>query len=316
MEGEILPLFFCLHPSIGCRFHFRASELYANFEGMRLARYGEAGFESPAVIIDGALIDASGEFQQYDEAFFACGGLAALQAWVEDGCVGGKVLSPDVRRGSPIARPSKIVCVGKNYAEHVAEFGGDLPVEPVLFMKASSAYSGPNDDVIVPLKSKHLDYEVELAIVIGRTARYVTEESAMEYIAGYSVMSDYSEREFQKERGGQWMKGKSADSFAPMGPELVTCDELGDPQALRLWTKVNGELRQNGWTGDMIFKVPHIVSYVSQFMTLLPGDVIATGTPSGVGMGMEPPNFLESGDRIELGIEGIGSISQRVVSEC
>lgn len=282
---------------------------------MKLIRFGEDGFEEPGVILeDGSRIDASGEFNDYDEGFFACGGLAALQSWVENGCEGGRRIMDGVRIGPPVARPSKIVCVGKNYAEHAKEFGSEVPDEPVLFMKSTSAYCGPNDDVVIPLRAEKLDYEVELAIVIGRTASYVMQESALEYVAGYSLMCDYSERAFQKERSGQWVKGKSADTFAPMGPVLVTNDEVEDPQAIRLWSKVNGELRQNGWTGDMIFSVDYLVSYISQFMTLFPGDVIATGTPSGVGMGYDPPRFLQPGDCVELGAEGIGVTEQRVIS--
>ncbi len=276
-------------------------------------RYGDEGFENTGVVVDGKIIDVQGVFDNYNEGFFACGGMAALESWVESGCEGGREVACDTRLGAPVARPSKIVCVGKNYAAHAAEFGGGVPSEPVLFMKAPSAYSGPFDDVEIPLGSSHLDYEVELAVVMGRTAKHVMEESALEYVAGYSVMGDYTDREFQKHRGGQWTKGKSADTFAPMGPRLVSCDEVGDVGALRVWTKVNGELRQNSTTSEMIFSVPFLVSYISQFMTLLPGDVIATGTPAGVGMGMVPPRFLQSGDLVEMGIEGIGEISQRVV---
>lgn len=281
---------------------------------MRLLRFGEDGYEEPGILLDdGTMIDVSGEFRDYDEGFFAADGLVSLQTWVEEGCEGGRRVPTGVRLGPPIVRPSKIVCVGKNYADHAKEFGGDVPEEPVLFMKSTSAYSGPNDDVVIPMNAEKLDYEVELAIVIGRTTSYVTRESALEYVAGYSIMCDYSERAFQKERSGQWVKGKSADTFAPMGPVMVTCDEVEDPQAIRMWSKVNGELRQNGWTGDMIFPVDHLVSYISQFMTLFPGDVIATGTPSGVGMGYQPPKFLRPGDCVELGAEGIGQTEQRVV---
>ncbi len=282
---------------------------------MKLVRYGDAGLESPAVMIDGKIIDAECEFSQFDEGFFACDGMSALEAWVEDGCHGGFEVDPDVRIGSPICRPSKIIGVGKNYATHAKEFGGDVPTEPVLFLKASSSFSGPFDDVVIPPASRHLDYEVELAVVIGRTAKNVTEESAAEYIAGYSVIADYSERQFQKDHGGQWTKGKSADTFSPMGPHLVTCDEIYDVEKLRIWTKVNTELRQNSWTGDMMFKVPFLISYISKYMTLLPGDVIATGTPEGVGMAMNPPCYLKKGDRVDMGIENIGKISQRIISE-
>lgn len=261
------------------------------------------------------MVDASNEFREYDEGFFACGGLDSLRSWVADGCPGGFELPTDVRLGSPIARPSKLVCVGKNYADHAKEFGGGMPDEPVLFMKATTACCGPFDEVILPAGCKNLDYEVELAVVIGRTTKNIKEAEAMGSIAGYTVMCDYSERAWQKERCGQWVKGKSADTFAPLGPYLVTTDNLTDPQSLCLWTKVNGEKRQNGWSGDMTFSVAFLVSYISQFMTLLPGDVIATGTPAGVGMGMKPPRFLSAGDQVELGIEGIGIMRQRVIPE-
>ena len=280
---------------------------------MKLIRYGEVGFEKTAVVIGGEIIDAGGVSQYFDEDFFTRGGMTALESWIEGGCVGGTEILDKVRVGAPIARPSKIVCVGKNYAEHAKEFSGEVPTEPVLFMKATSSYSGPFDEVETPVGSTHLDYEVELAVVIGKKAKNVTEESAAEYIAGYSVIGDYSEREFQKQRCGQWTKGKSADTFAPMGPHLVSCDEVGDVGDLPIWTKVNGEMRQNANTSDMVFSVPYLVSYISQFMTLLPGDVIATGTPSGVGMGMLPPRYLQSGDLVEMGIDGIGEIAQRIV---
>jgi 2,4-didehydro-3-deoxy-L-rhamnonate hydrolase len=282
---------------------------------MRIIRFGEEGREEPGVeLADGRRIDASGEFFDYDEGFFAMGGLESLAEWVADGCPGGMEIAPEVRLGPPIARPSKIVCVGQNYLEHAKEMGGDIPTEPVLFMKATSAWSGPSDDVLIPPGARKLDYEVELAVVIGKTASNVEEKEAMDHVAGFSVFCDYSERAFQKEHGGQWTKGKSADTFAPMGPSLVTVDEVADPQGLRLWCKVNGEMRQNSWTKDMLFGVVEIVSYISRFMTLLPGDVIATGTPSGVAMGMKPPRYLQAGDFVECGIEGLGELTQRVVA--
>lgn len=282
---------------------------------MKLIRFGEAGREEPGVLLaDGRMIDASGEFNDYDEGFFASGGLESLAEWVAGGCHGGLEIDPLARLGPPVNRPSKLVCVGKNYLEHVKEFDGEIPTEPTLFMKATSAWSGPMDDVITPRGSTKLDYEVELALVIGQVASYVDEREALEHVAGYAAFCDYSERVFQKEMGGQWMKGKSADSFAPMGPWLVTADEVSDPQKLRLWSKVNGELRQNGYTGDMMFSVRQIVSYISRFMTLLPGDVIATGTPSGTGMGMMPPRYLQCGDFVECGVEGLGELGQRVVA--
>jgi 2-keto-4-pentenoate hydratase/2-oxohepta-3-ene-1,7-dioic acid hydratase in catechol pathway len=263
---------------------------------------------------DGRKIDASLEFMDYDEAFFAMGGMESLAEWVQQGCPGGAEIDPMARLGPPIARPSKIVCVGQNYMEHAKEMGGDIPSEPVLFMKATTAWSGPFDDVVIPRDAKKLDYEVELAVVIGKLAKDITKKEAMSHVAGYSVFCDYSERAFQKDHGGQWTKGKSCDSFAPMGPALVSVDEIKNPQALRLWCHVNGEMRQNSWTKDMLFGVQHIVSYISRFMTLLPGDVIATGTPSGVAMGMKPPRYLQAGDYVECGIENLGELKQRIVA--
>ena len=282
---------------------------------MKLIRFGDAGREEPGVLLpDGRRIDASGEFNDYDEGFFASGGLEALEEWVNDGCPGGTRVEERERLGPPVARPSKLVCVGKNYLDHAKEMGGELPVEPALFMKATSAWSGPYDDVIIPKCSTKLDYEVELAVVISQTASYIDEREALQYIAGYSTFCDFSERGFQLDMGGQWTKGKSADSFAPMGPWLTTADEIKDPQKLRLSCSVNGDLRQNSWTGDMMFSVKQLVSYISRFMTLLPGDMIATGTPSGVAMGMHPPRYLQAGDLVECQIEGLGQLSQRVVA--
>ena len=282
---------------------------------MRLIRFGDFGREQPGVLLpDGRRVDASGEFHDYDEGFFASGGLEGLAEWVADGCPGGALIDPAARLGPPVNRPSKIVCVGKNYLDHAKEMGGEIPSEPVLFMKASSAWSGPHDDVIIPRGGTKMDYEVELALVIGRTASCIDEREALDHVAGYSVFCDYSERSFQLETGGQWTKGKSADSFAPMGPWLVTGDEVTDPQKLRLWCKVNGELRQNSWTGDMMCSVRQLVAYISRFMTLLPGDVVATGTPAGVALGMTPPRYLQAGDFVECGIEGLGELAQRVVA--
>jgi 2-keto-4-pentenoate hydratase/2-oxohepta-3-ene-1,7-dioic acid hydratase in catechol pathway len=282
---------------------------------MRLIRFGDSGREEPGVLLpDGRRVDASGEFHDYDEGFFASGGLEGLAEWVADGCPGGALIDPAARLGPPVNRPSKIVCVGKNYLDHAKEMGGEIPSEPVLFMKASSAWSGPHDDVIIPRGGTKMDYEVELALVIGRTASCIDELEALDHVAGYSVFCDYSERSFQLETGGQWTKGKSADSFAPMGPWLVTGDEVTDPQKLRLWCKVNGELRQNSWTGDMMCSVRQLVAYISRFMTLLPGDVVATGTPAGVALGMSPPRYLQAGDFVECGIEGLGELAQRVVA--
>ena len=282
---------------------------------MKLIRFGDEGREEPGIELpDGRRLDASGEFNDYDEGFFASGGLEALAEWVSDGCPGGIEIPSRARLGPPVNRPSKIVCVGKNYLEHAKELGEGIPTEPTLFLKATTAWSGPHDDVVIPRGARKLDYEVELALVIGRTATDIDEREALDHVAGYAVFCDFSERAFQKEMGGQWTKGKSADTFAPMGPWLVTADEIADPQKLRLWCKVNGELRQNSWTGDMMFSVRQLVSYISRFMTLLPGDVVATGTPSGVAMGMSPPRYLQAGDFVECGVEGLGELAQRVVA--
>ncbi len=282
---------------------------------MKLIRHGKVGYELPGVLLeDGNLVDASGKFEDYGEKFFDSGGLARLRSWVDSGCIGGQRLSLDVRLAAPVARPSKLVCVGKNYRDHAKEFDGEVPDEPVIFMKASSACCGPCDEVIIPPNSEKLDYEVELAVVIAKTAKNIVESDALNYVAGYTVICDYSERAWQKEHCGQWVKGKSCDTFAPMGPCMVTTCELTDTADLELSTTVNGEQRQNGWSGNMVFSVSYLVSYISQFMTLLPGDVIATGTPAGVGMGYSPPRYLVPGDEVKLSIEGIGSICQRVVS--
>lgn len=282
---------------------------------MKLIRFGNVGQEEPGVLLeDGRRIDASGEFSDYDEGFFAMGGIESLAEWVSAGCPGGTEVDPMARLGPPVARPSKIVCIGKNYLEHAKELGEGIPTEPALFLKATTAWSGPADDVVIPRGSSKLDYEVELAVVIGRVVSYVDEAQSLDCIAGYATFCDFSERCFQKEMGGQWTKGKSADTFAPMGPWLVTSDEVSDPQKLRLWCKVNSEIRQNSWTGDMSFSVRQLVSYASRFMTLLPGDVIATGTPSGCAMGMSPPKYLQAGDFVECGVEGLGELAQRVVA--
>jgi 2,4-diketo-3-deoxy-L-fuconate hydrolase len=281
---------------------------------MKLIRFGEPGAEKPGVILpDGRKIDASGFGSDYDEAFFASGGLERLRAWVELQGDRAPAVPEGVRLGPPVARPSKIVCVGLNYRDHASESNMSVPDEPVLFFKATTALSGPYDDVILPKGSTKADWEVELALVIGRRASYVEKERALEYIAGYTLMNDYSERAFQLERGGQWVKGKSCDTFAPLGPYLATPDELGDVSDLRVWLKVNGETKQDASTRDMIFDVPTLVSYISQFMTLLPGDVISTGTPPGVALGQKPePRYLKPGDVVEYGIDGLGVARQTV----
>jgi 2,4-diketo-3-deoxy-L-fuconate hydrolase len=224
------------------------------------------------------------------------------------------VIDETVRLGPPITRPSKIVCIGLNYADHARESGVEIPTEPILFFKATSSMSGPNDDLVIPRDSTKTDWEVELAVVIGRRASYVDEGNAMQHIAGYTLHNDYSEREWQLERSGQWVKGKSCETFAPLGPFLATVDEVTDPHALPLWLKVNGQTLQNSTSAQMVFKIPQLISYISQFMTLLPGDVISTGTPPGVGLGFDPPVFLEAGDEVELGIQGLGTQRQKAIA--
>ena len=276
---------------------------------MKLIRFGEPGREKPGALLeDGRRVDVSSIVLDYDEAFFAAGGAEQLRGKIH----GAPEIDPGVRLGPPVARPSKIVCVGLNFSDHALEAKMQEPAEPVLFMKASSSLSGPNDDVELPRGSEKTDWEVELAFVIGRRAKYVEESDALDYVAGYAVMNDVSERAYQIERGGQWVKGKSADTVAPLGPYLVTPDEIGDVHALRMWLKVNGETKQDGSTSKMIFKVPQLVSYISRFMTLLPGDVVSTGTPAGVGLGMVPQQFLAAGDVVELGIDGLGEQRQSV----
>ena len=283
---------------------------------MRLIRCGAPGHEVPGVELpDGTRLDASTIVDDFDEQFLAEDGVAILDAWVRNRGPKRAKLDPAGRLGPPIARPSKIVCVGLNFRDHAAESGMPLPPEPVIFFKSTTAITGPNDDVVIPPGGTKLDWEVELAIVIGRRASTVPVQDATEYIAGYVLHNDYSERAFQLERGGQWAKGKSADTFAPLGPFLVTRDEVPDPQRLGMWLKVNGQIRQNGTTENMVFDVPTLVSYISSFMTLLPGDVISTGTPAGVGLGMKPePRYLQPGDVVELGIERLGEARQRIVA--
>lgn len=283
---------------------------------MKLARFGDPGSERPGVILDdGTRLDASGFVRDYDEAFFGGDGIRALSSWVADQGGAAPKVPLTARLGAPLARPSKIVCIGLNYRDHAAESGMDLPREPVMFFKSTTAIVGPNDPVVIPRGGTKLDWEVELAIVIGARALYVDEARAFDHVAGYALHNDYSERAFQLERGGQWVKGKSADTFAPIGPFLATRDEIPDPQALGMWLTVNGAMRQQGTTANMVFNVPTLVSYVSQFMTLLPGDVISTGTPAGVGLGMKPsPVFLQPGDVVELGVDGLGRSRQDVLA--
>jgi len=278
---------------------------------MKLIRFGQAGKEKPGVQLEnGKRIDITAFGQDYNEDFFGNDGIKRLREWLlqnEEKC---PEISNEVRLGSPLVRPSKLICVGLNYAKHAEESGMDIPKEPVLFFKATSAIVGPNDDLIIPKNSKKTDWEVELAFVIGKKASYVSEEEAMNHIAGYVLHNDYSEREFQIERSGQWVKGKSCDTFAPLGPFIATKEEIKNPNNLKLWLKLNGEIKQNSNTSDFVFNIPILVSYISQFMTLLPGDVISTGTPFGVGMGLKPQRYLQPGDVVELGIEGLGVSKQ------
>jgi len=280
---------------------------------MKLIRFGTAGNEKPGIqLTDGTWLDISAFGEDYDEGFFGDGGLNRLETWLttnQDKC---PKVNKETRLGPPLTRPSKIVCVGLNYAQHAAESGMAVPKEPVLFFKATSAIVGPNDDLIIPKGSEKTDWEVELSIVIGKKASYVSEADAFQHIAGYVLHNDYSERAFQLEKEGQWCKGKSCDTFAPIGPFIATKDELKDPNNLDLWLKLNGETVQHSNTSDFIFNIQEVVSYISQYMTLLPGDIISTGTPFGVGLGFNPPKYLKPGDVVELGIEGLGSSKQQV----
>ena len=283
---------------------------------MRLIRFGPPGTERPGVALeDGVWLDVSSAVDDFDEAFFTTNGLERLRRWLAAEGDRAPRVTADVRLGPPIARPSKIVCIGLNFHDHAAESGMAVPGEPVIFFKSTTALSGPNDDVMIPKGGSKLDWEVELAVVIGRRASYVEPAAALDYVAGYALHNDYSERGFQLERGGQWVKGKSADTFAPLGPQLLTADEIPDPQRLWMWLRVNGREMQNSTTAQMIFGVATLVAYVSSFMTLLPGDVISTGTPAGVGLGFKPePRYLAAGDIVELGIDRLGTQCQRIVS--
>ena len=279
---------------------------------MKLLRYGPAGQEKPGQLDrDGRIRDLSGAVRDIAGEALAPTALDRLRRLDPANL---PLVSGSPRLGPCVGSVSKIVAIGLNYRLHAQEAGAAIPSEPIFFMKATSSICGPNDDVIIPKNSQKTDYEVELGIVIGSLARQVSKSDARKHVAGYCVVNDVSEREFQIERGGQWTKGKSADTFCPTGPWLVTVDEVSDPGKLVLWTEVNGERRQNSNTADLIFGVDEIVSYVSQFMTLLPGDVIPTGTPSGVGMGFKPPKFLKPGDRVRLSVEGLGEQNQRLVA--
>ena len=278
---------------------------------MKLIRFGAIGHEKPGVqLANGTKIDVSGFGSDYNEEFFGNGGINKLSEWLDNNQNQCPKIGSEVRLGVPLVRPSKIVCVGLNYAKHAAESGMEVPQEPVLFFKATSALVGPNDDIIIPKESEKTDWEVELAIVIGAKASYVEETNALDHVAGYVLHNDVSERAFQLERSGQWVKGKSCDSFAPVGPFIATKDEISDPNNLDLWLKLNGEMMQDSNTSDFIFNIQQVISHISQFMTLLPGDIISTGTPFGVGLGLTPPKYLKAGDVVELGIEGLGVSKQ------
>ncbi|MGB0294217.1 MAG: fumarylacetoacetate hydrolase family protein [Flavobacteriaceae bacterium] len=282
---------------------------------MKLARYGAIGQEKPAVLTkNGELIDVSAFTPDFDLNFFENDGMHNLEKWLsehENSCA---IVSSDERLAAPLSQVSKIICVGLNYSKHASESGMTLPKEPVLFFKASSAICGPNDQITIPKNATKLDWEVELGVVIGKKATYVSKADAFSHIAGYVLHNDYSERAFQLEREGQWVKGKSHDTFAPLGPYLVGRDEITDPHKLDLWLKVNGERLQDSNTSDLVFKIDELVSYISSFMTLLPGDIISTGTPSGVGLGFDPPKYLKAGDLVELGIEGLGEARQEIIN--
>ena len=282
---------------------------------MKLIRFGKQGEEKPGILLSNdEKIDVSSFVSDYDEKFFESGGLVNLKNWLNENESSAPRLDDSIRLGSPIARPSKIICIGLNFKDHAAESGFDAPEEPLIFGKATSAICGPYDNIIIPRGSEQTDWEVELGVVIGKKTSYVDQDQALDHVGGYVLHNDVSERAFQKDRGGQWIKGKSADTFAPMGPFMATPDEIDNISNMRMWLNVNGENMQDGNTSNLIFSVDHVVSYLSQFMTLLPGDVISTGTPAGVGMGMNPEKYLKPGDVVELGIDGLGSSKQNVVA--
>jgi 2-keto-4-pentenoate hydratase/2-oxohepta-3-ene-1,7-dioic acid hydratase in catechol pathway len=282
---------------------------------MKLIRFGNVGNEKPGVLLeDGTRLDVSEFGRDYDETFFGGDGAAQLEKWLAQNAAKAPRIDSQVRLGCPIVRPNKIVCIGLNYRDHAAETGGKIPAEPILFFKSTYALVGPNDDLVIPRNSEKTDWEVELAVIIGKKTSHVLQANAMKHIAGYALHNDYSERAFQLERGGQWVKGKSCDTFAPLGPFVATADEIPDPGTLGMWLRVNGEIRQKSTTANMIFDVPTLVSYVTEFMTLLPGDIISTGTPAGVGLGMKPPTYLKAGDVIELGIDSLGESRQKAVA--
>lgn len=283
---------------------------------MKLIRFGHAGDEKPGLQLeDGRRIDASDFGMDWDQKFFANpSNLERLRAWAKVNADSVPAVKQGTRLGSAVARPGKLICIGLNFSDHAEESGMDIPKEPIVFFKATSAMCGPHDNVVIPKNSEKTDWEVELAFVVGKEASYVSEEEALDHVAGYVLHNDYSEREFQIERGGQWVKGKSCDTFAPLGPFLATADEIKNPENLKMWLKVNGETVQNGNTKKLIFGIAHLVSYLSQFMTLEPGDIVSTGTPPGVGLGFDPPRYLKAGDIVELGIDGLGESRQVAVA--
>ena len=281
---------------------------------MKLIRFGEVGKEKPGILIGEKRFDVSSIVGDYNEAFFEENGLETLKAALENNPVLPEV-DASVRLGSPVARPSKIICIGLNYVDHCKETTAPIPEEPIIFFKSTTALCGPNDDLIIPKNSDKTDWEIELVFIVGKKASYVEEEDAMDYVAGYCLHNDYSERAFQLERGGQWAKGKGCDTFAPLGPFMATTDEIADVDNLAMWLTVNGKTFQNSNTSNLVFKIPFLIHYLSQFMTLLPGDVISTGTPPGVGLGIKPePIYLKAGDVVELGMEGLGTSKQVAVA--
>jgi len=280
---------------------------------MKLLRYGKRGGERPGILADdGTIRDLSGVISDIAGEVLLPAEIEKLRAL--DTAKLPRLDEP-VRLGPCVGKVGKFICIGLNYSDHAAESGMTVPREPIVFMKATSAICGPNDDVVIPRGSEKMDWEVELGIVIGKTAKYVSQERALEHVAGYCVVNDVSERAFQLEGTGQWVKGKSADTFGPIGPWLVTADEIPDPQKLALWLEVDGKRQQDGTTGTMVFGVAHLVSYLSKFMSLQPGDIVSTGTPPGVGAGKKPPVFLRPGNSMRLGVEGLGEQEQHVVAD-
>ena len=281
---------------------------------MKLIRYGNLGQEKIGVQIDSKHYDLSSFGEDYNERFFENDGIARLRAFIDENRAELKEIPANSRIGAPIARPSKIVCIGLNYLDHANETGAAIPKEPIIFFKSTTSVVGPFDNIMIPRDSEKTDWEVEFGVVLGKTARYVEETEAMDYVAGYVLINDVSEREFQLERGGTWDKGKGCDTFAPIGPYLLTKDEMPDISNVGIWLSVNGHMYQSGNTNNLIFSIPQLISYVSRFMTLLSGDVISTGTPAGVGLGLKPPLYLKPGDVVELGADGLGVSRQTVIA--